>query len=184
MTVDQKKVAAGRHSEFFTYTMSTFSKLKEERKEKEGKSYAGNFVKNIWPDDTSRTSASPMNINRAEHDEVQRSMSQKFYQCEGLYGPLPGDLEVRVHVDEPEKGRGIYNLCQRKPGTSPMDLEAAHCNDFQTRIGDVLLSIKPHVAALSNKQLEGHCSNCFRADNSLRRCTGCKILYYCDSVGI
>ena len=52
--------------------------------------------------------------------------------------------------------------------------------------GDVLLSVKPHVAALSNDHLEEYCSNCFApkpAEGSLKRCAGCKVLYYCDSVG-
>jgi len=50
-------------------------------------------------------------------------------------------------------------------------------------IGEILFSVKPHVAALSNQHLEEYCSSCFapKAD-SLRKCTGCNLLYYCDEV--
>jgi SET and MYND domain-containing protein len=49
--------------------------------------------------------------------------------------------------------------------------------------GDVLLSINAHVAVLSNGRLEDYCSNCFAPGDSLQRCTGCKAIFYCDSVG-
>ena len=47
----------------------------------------------------------------------------------------------------------------------------------------MLISVKPHVAALSNDNLETYCSNCFGpGSGTLRRCTGCKAILYCDSV--
>ena len=49
----------------------------------------------------------------------------------------------------------------------------------------MLISVKPHVAALSNGNLETYCSNCFGpGSGSLRRCTGCKAILYCDSVSL
>ena len=49
----------------------------------------------------------------------------------------------------------------------------------------MLISVKPHVAALSNDNLETYCSNCFGpGSGSLRRCTGCKTILYCDSVSL
>ena len=49
----------------------------------------------------------------------------------------------------------------------------------------MLISVKPHVAALSNDNLETYCSNCFGPGSGpLRRCTGCKAILYCDSVSL
>jgi hypothetical protein len=52
--------------------------------------------------------------------------------------------------------------------------------------GQVLLAVKPHAAALSNERLDLHCSQCFAGNNnsSLKRCTKCQTIYYCDSVGV
>ncbi|KAF8886043.1 hypothetical protein CPB84DRAFT_1685242 [Gymnopilus junonius] len=81
---------------------------------------------------------------------------------EGLYTSLPPALEVRTSDTD---GRGVYSKYFRKPG-------------------DVLISVKPHIAALSNEHLEDYCSSCFApkpSNGSLRRCTGCKVLHYCDA---
>lgn len=50
-----------------------------------------------------------------------------------------------------------------------------------SQIGDILLSLKPHVAALSNEHINSHCSKCFGPGTTLRRCTSCRIVHYCDS---
>lgn len=47
-------------------------------------------------------------------------------------------------------------------------------------LGDVLLSLKPHVAALSNEHIDTYCSNCFSPGTSLKRCTSCRFVHYCD----
>jgi hypothetical protein len=51
-------------------------------------------------------------------------------------------------------------------------------------VGQVILAVKPHAAALSNERLDLHCSQCFGEGNhaSLKRCTKCQAVYYCDSV--
>ncbi|KAJ7817361.1 SET domain-containing protein [Mycena olivaceomarginata] len=50
-------------------------------------------------------------------------------------------------------------------------------------VGQVILAVKPHAAALSNERLDLHCSQCFGEGNhaSLKRCTKCQAVYYCDS---
>jgi len=98
--------------------MSTFSEIKEQRKEKRIKSYTGILGKNTLPDEQ----------NDPMVEVPPGPTREKSYQTEGLYGGLPRDLEVRVHMDETVQGRGIYNLRQRKPGRSPMDLETVHSN--------------------------------------------------------
>ena len=49
----------------------------------------------------------------------------------------------------------------------------------------MLISVEPHVAALSNDNLEAYCSNCYGPGSGpLQRCTGCKAILYCDSVSL
>lgn len=80
-----------------------------------------------------------------------------------LYRSLNSALEVRVTNDEKGRYRGVFNKFLRKPG-------------------DVLLSVKPNVAALSIQHLEDYCSNCFGPGSEpLKRCTICKVVHYCDS---
>lgn len=97
--------------------MSTFSELKE-LEEKKLKSYAGQVGNHTLPDEQDPMVEVPPGSTR-----------EKSYQPEGLYGCLPRDLEVRMHMDDTGQGRGIYNLHQRKPGRSPMDLEIVNCDD-------------------------------------------------------
>src|SRR5258707_13877251 len=99
--------------------MSTFSELKEQLKEKKLKSYTGQVGNHTLPDEQ----------NDPMVEVPPGSTREKYsYQLEGLYGCLPRDLEVRVHMEETGQGRGIYNLHQRKPGRSPMEMEIVHCN--------------------------------------------------------
>jgi hypothetical protein len=98
--------------------MSTFSKLKQQRKDKENKSYTGKSSKKDV-----QSSSSAMDVDPAEPVRVEGELGptrQTSYHSEGLYESLPRDLEIRVHTDETGKGRGIYTLRQRKPGKSPV----------------------------------------------------------------
>ncbi|TFK41651.1 hypothetical protein BDQ12DRAFT_733136 [Crucibulum laeve] len=80
----------------------------------------------------------------------------------GFYNnAILSNLEVRMSTEE-GKGRGIWSKAPWRPG-------------------DVLISVKPHVAALSNQNLETHCSSCFGPGEALKRCQSCKVVHYCDS---
>jgi hypothetical protein len=99
--------------------MSTFSKLKQQRKEKET-----SHTKNTWPDEqigAVQRSTCPVDVEHLMVEVQPGSMKQTSYHPEGLYGSLPRDLEISVHMDETGKGRGIYNLRQRKPGRPHID---------------------------------------------------------------
>ena len=72
--------------------MSEFSKLKQQRKAKEAKSYT------------------PAVANDAD---INSSESGPILNSDNLYSSLPPVLDVRV--DE-EKGRGIYSKIYWKPG--------------------------------------------------------------------
>ncbi|KAF9041558.1 hypothetical protein BJ165DRAFT_1530272 [Panaeolus papilionaceus] len=84
------------------------------------------------------------------------------YDSEGLYRELPSEhLEIRKTRT---RGRGVW----AKRGI---------------RAGQTLLTVKPHATALSNDNLNTYCSKCCSpADASvpLMRCTGCRVVQYCD----
>ena len=75
--------------------MSEFSKLKQQRKAKEAKSYTSQTFTN----DPDIHSTGP--ILNSEDD---------------LYPSLPPVLDVRVNEEKPETGRGIYSKVHWKPG--------------------------------------------------------------------
>ncbi|KAJ7310714.1 hypothetical protein DFH08DRAFT_918265 [Mycena albidolilacea] len=89
------------------------------------------------------------------------AVHQHAEQTENIYKSIPEYLEIRT---SPTSGRGLWT-------TKP-------CNP-----GQVILAVKPHAAALSNERLDLHCSQCFGEGNhaSLKRCTKCQAVYYCDS---
>ncbi|KDR78759.1 hypothetical protein GALMADRAFT_64592 [Galerina marginata CBS 339.88] len=151
--------------------MADFSGLKKQRKSKESKSYAvsqsnpagGSSPPNRYEKDSGRM---PVDSEGPFHkvEPTVKSVPTPLH-VNDLHTALPPSLEIRMSTDEAGNGRGIYSKYYRKPG-------------------EVLLSVKPHVAALSNEHLEEYCSNCVSpksATGSLRRCTGCKLLHYCDA---
>ncbi|KAF8641802.1 hypothetical protein AX16_009783 [Volvariella volvacea WC 439] len=79
----------------------------------------------------------------------------------GLYNELPNTLVVR---STKRAGRGLW-------ATAPY------------RAGSTLISVKPHIAALSNQHLSTHCSACFAPASSsgLKRCTQCQTIFYCTA---
>ena len=83
--------------------MSEFSKLKQQRKAKEAKSYTSaseTFTNDL---DNHRDRTGPiLNIGLDANDD--------------LYHSLPPALDVRVNEENPEIGRGIYSKIHRKPG--------------------------------------------------------------------
>lgn len=107
-----------RNQSFTTTTMSTFSKLKQRRKEKENKSFTS-IIREEQNDAFQSSTTSSIGVDQAPVELQPSSTIHASYAPEGLYEPLTQDLEIRVHVDESGKGRGIYNLRQRKPGTFP-----------------------------------------------------------------
>ncbi|KAF9475469.1 SET domain-containing protein [Pholiota conissans] len=136
--------------------MSDFAALKRQRSAKETRSFVSTKIPPSFSNVDGEDSSSNMDVDQSD----QTTATPLGLNSNGLYASIPPSLEVRESQD---KGRGLYSKHARKPG-------------------DVLLSVKPHVAALSVAKLEGYCSNCFGAKkNSLQRCTGCKVVYYCDS---
>ncbi|KAH9477693.1 Histone-lysine N-methyltransferase ASHR1 [Psilocybe cubensis] len=162
--------------------MSDFSTLKNKRRAKETKSFvtasstsvpAEGAASQSQAHDDGATSNSPEVAMQVDSEEKQQAKSHDAastsaititpLDCDGLYKSLPPTLEVRMSTGATGNGRGLYSKYYRRPG-------------------DVLLSIKPHVAALSNEHLEDYCSNCCAPKTTnLQRCTGCKLLHYCDS---
>ncbi len=163
--------------------MFSFSQLKQKRSTKDTRSYLSTHAPvDLPPELTSMDIDQVQDVTCVElKPGPMRSMP---YNLEGLYVSLPQDLEIRVNTAA-GKGRGICNRVHRKPGMSFTGIcKSVGVYTFLISVlGDVLLSINAHVAALSNDRLEDYCSNCFAPGDSLQRCTGCKAMFYCDSVG-
>ena len=76
--------------------MSEFSKLKQQRKAKEAKSYTS--AAQTFTNDPDIHSTGPI------------------LNSDDLYPSLPPVLDVRVNEEKPEIGRGIYSKIHWKPG--------------------------------------------------------------------
>ncbi|KAF8224935.1 hypothetical protein L208DRAFT_1461406 [Tricholoma matsutake] len=97
---------------------------------------------------------------RAARQSKQSKSSRSAQSCEVVH-ILPPNVDVRLSNT---CGRGSWAKIQHKPG-------------------DILFSLKPHVATLSNQHLDAYCSNCFGSPPAagLKRCTSCRIVWYCSS---
>ncbi|CAI9738471.1 Hypothetical predicted protein [Octopus vulgaris] len=47
--------------------------------------------------------------------------------------------------------------------------------------GEVIYRESPYVHVVSDKELKNHCSSCFKSASSLKHCSRCKLLRYCNS---
>ncbi|KAJ7686194.1 SET domain-containing protein [Mycena rosella] len=104
------------------------------------------------PENSQESSAVP---SQAVHQPAEETaVTEKIYKA------IPDYLESRTSQTS---GRGLW----MKQSCSP---------------GQIILAVKPHAAALSNDRMDSHCSQCFGAGNSLKRCTKCQAVYYCDSM--
>ena len=94
---------------------------------------------------------------------------------------MSGSMKRNLKLGEASTAKFTGNLVSNEKKRCKL----SYLKLFNTRTGDVLISVKPHVAALSNDNLETYCSNCFGPGSEpLRRCTGCKAILYCDSVSL
>ncbi|KAF8805220.1 SET domain-containing protein [Phlegmacium glaucopus] len=145
--------------------MSEFSKLKQQRKAKEAKCYTLKEISTSQTPNEPSNQLEPRFMNDPDMvpTHTTHTTGPISLNSNGLYTAIPSVLDVRVNEGRPENGRGVYSKIHWKPG-------------------EVLISVKPHVAALSNDNLEAYCSSCFGpGSGSLSRCTGCKAILYCDS---
>jgi len=170
-----------RYPTFLHSKMSDFSQLKQQRKAQKARSFVTNAAP-VHGEPEKQETDGPNNMAVVDPgvSSQGRSSGPIPLDIHGRYSAIPPTLSVRVTG---KNGRGIYSKFNRTPGESSSFSAGFNSYIMRTRIGEILLSVKPHVAALSNQHLEDYCSSCFspRAD-SLRRCTGCKLLYYCDEV--
>ena len=87
--------------------MSEFSKLKQQRKAKEAKSYTSSTHETF----TQQGFTNDSNM-------VPTHTTGPILNSDGLYPSLPSVLDVRVNEKKPETGRGIYSKIHWKPGKS------------------------------------------------------------------
>ncbi|KAJ2934356.1 hypothetical protein H1R20_g2714, partial [Candolleomyces eurysporus] len=122
----------------------------------------------IEPSGTESSAEGSMAVDVLKENKAEKSQklaqipepSTPISSYEGLYKALPPSLKISTSK---ESGRGLYSSVFYQPG-------------------DVLFSVKPHVAALSLPHLDGYCSSCFGngGDSQLKRCTACKTVMYCS----
>jgi SET and MYND domain-containing protein len=114
-------------------------------------------------------------------DQPQQSQSGTLKDDSSLDPSLPAYLEVQSGED---RGRGIWSCNTRRRGQlgslRPCVLPSFTCS----YPGQTVLAEIQTIAALSTRYLPTHCSTCFleSANNPLKRCPSCRLIYYCDSV--
>ena len=144
--------------------MSNFASLRSARQSKESNSYVKS---NVQTQKLSTTTTQPS----SNEGPVQ------------VVHVLPPSVEVWLSNTH---GRGLRTKTQHKPGIcSLLNLFSATPRlTILRESGDILFSVKPHVATLSNQHLNIYCTNCFGSPSvaSLKRCTSCKIVRYCSPV--
>ncbi|KAJ4479084.1 hypothetical protein J3R30DRAFT_3702122 [Lentinula aciculospora] len=86
---------------------------------------------------------------------------EQAISAKGMYSALPVYVEVR-HSEV--NGRGVWTK-------SPI------------KAGSVIFVTRPYASALSTPNLLSYCSSCFASssNDSMSRCTKCRIAHYCDS---
>lgn len=142
--------------------MSTFASLRAARQSKQSKSYVKSNNEIQKPSTTSE------GVDLPNHVEVVHI--------------LPPNVDVRLSNT---CGRGSWAKIQHKPGGYSVSIVMSRLDtESLFELGDILFSLKPHVATLSNQHLDAYCSNCFGSPPAagLKRCTRCRIVWYCSLV--
>ncbi|KAF9254291.1 SET domain-containing protein [Marasmius fiardii PR-910] len=137
--------------------MSSFASL---RVKKDKKSYVNVPTVPLAQSSATRSSTKdPVNATE-DHDEP---INQDLRGKEGLYATLPRWIEIRTSAEE---GRGLWTTQGLKAGST-------------------VLSMKPHIYAISNRYLNSYCSSCTSRSTiesiNLQRCTKCRAVRYCNS---
>lgn len=154
--------------------MSSFTNLRSERKNKEAKSFVSG----------SSSAITPNPVSGVPHDttnQVVKSNKSEETSSESLYAKLSSTLDVR---ESPMTGRGIWTNVHVKAGKQPArGIIVIH--SLTSYIGTTLVLLKPHVHVLSTRNLELYCSACTSPapQTGLKRCTKCRVIWYCSSVG-
>ncbi|KIP05657.1 hypothetical protein PHLGIDRAFT_73889 [Phlebiopsis gigantea 11061_1 CR5-6] len=132
----------------------SFASLRAARQSKESKS----FVDGARPIRGSTVLTNSQN-ETAQPDPDKEPMTPEVVADQP--SGLPAWLDVRRST---ARGKGLYAKETLTPGS-------------------IVLSLRPRVSVLSTPNLEFYCSYCAgpALDTSLRRCTGCRIVRYCDS---
>lgn len=149
----------------------SFAGLQSARKNKESKSFVTVNSGSV-PE-----KSEPVKDSDAEAASAARHDGPGKLDIDRLKG-LPDAVEIRQSSIE---GRGIFANVFFQPGkTLILNVYAPliFC------IGTVVSSMRPRVTVLSTSTLDTFCSHCCSPapETGLKRCTRCKVLYYCDAV--
>lgn len=149
----------------------SFRDLRASRQTKQTRSFVK--PKAALSSDAGTTSQSTISTEAGPSEQAQLIYA-------GSYPLIPETLEIRKFT---ETGRGIYTKQGFEPGMS-MCSNHAFMLGFTSSTGSILISIKPHVTALSTPYLDSYCSSCsgLASTTGLKRCTRCRTVRYCGTV--
>lgn len=166
----------------------SFADLRSSRKSKEARSFLpGSFEQSSLKQNRLAPSESEGSLEirdaskepttvEAAHTRADVTSAIQNLPIQGL----PPSLEIR---QSEESGRGVY----AKEDFDMGKFLPSVCNSYIAEtlyVGKVLISSRARVAALSTPFLDTHCSSCAGAspESGLKRCTRCRVVWYCDSV--
>ena len=112
-----------------------------------------------------------------------RNRKSNPVHLQGCHLALPPNVEIR---ESSRHGRGIYAKTSLSSGTRPVKFAISTSMVEFVSSGSAIISVKPHVAVLSNSTLDQYCSACSAPapQAGLKRCPRCKVVWYCNSVCI
>jgi len=163
------------------WTMASFTELKARRSQQEtlrpgvqSNHKIHDAVRNL---DRSGTADSPDKFKVDQLQQPEREVSTEFLSLQEY---LPARIRIRW---EKSKGRGIWSCEAFRPGKSCIPRAKCSVSD-SLNPGQILFAETRTISCLSTRYLPTHCSACFlgSGDKVLKRCTSCKLVYYCDSV--
>lgn len=170
------------------WTMVSFTELKARRSQQEA------VRPGVQPNhkihdamrklDRSGTADAPVPVNSPDEfkvDQLQHPQPEVSTEPPSLQEYLPTRIKTRW---EKSKGRGIWSCEAFRPGESCI-LRAKCGVPDSLNSGQILFAETRTISCLSTRYLSTHCSACFLGSGGkvLKRCTSCKLVHYCDSVG-
>jgi len=168
--------------------MASFSQLKARRSQREAVRPGAQPNHEIHDAerklDRSGTADTPVSVDSPDEfkvDQLQQPQPEVSAEPPSLQAYLPAQIKLRW---EKSRGRGIWSCGAFRPGESCI-LRAKRGVSDSSSSGQILLAEPRSISCLSTRYLPTHCSACFlgSGEKVLKRCTSCKLVHYCDSVG-
>ncbi|KAI8052292.1 hypothetical protein BDF22DRAFT_687497 [Syncephalis plumigaleata] len=129
-----------------------------------------------FSDDIDRQAYSPR--------QTRKKQTNKQYDAAGISTRATSDNETKSTVDSEDTAlAALIARISSVPVTLKRESNKGRCvyADAPITAGTVVMSECAIAAAVSTDKIADYCSYCFRGNSSLRRCTGCQLLHYCNT---